>query len=152
MLLDLSIGQAKKFIWFYSVRWLQQCLSLTSLNFVRLYCENCHISLHFKKLTKIGKILCEVKVTQSCLTLHNPMDYTQSMEFLRSEYWSGQPFPSPSDLPNPGVKPRSPTLQVDSLPTELPGMLKLLYSYFNIENGWGIAMFLVYYALLFQER
>jgi len=34
------------------------------------------------------------------------------MEFSRPEYWSGQPFPSPGDLPNPGIKPRSPTLQV----------------------------------------
>ena len=41
------------------------------------------------------------------------------MEFSRPEYWSGQPFPSPGDLPNPGIKPRSPTLQVDSLPEEL---------------------------------
>ena len=42
------------------------------------------------------------------------------MEFSRPEYWSGQPFPSPGDLPNPGIKPRSPTLQVDSLPAEPP--------------------------------
>ena len=40
----------------------------------------------------------------------------QSMEFSRPEYWSGQPFPSPGDLPNPGIKPRSPALQADSLP------------------------------------
>ena len=41
------------------------------------------------------------------------------MEFSRPEYWSGQPFPSPGDLPNPGIKPRSPALQAGSLPTEL---------------------------------
>ena len=35
----------------------------------------------------------------------------QSMEFSKAEYWSGQPFPSPGDLPNPGIEPRSPTLQ-----------------------------------------
>ena len=40
------------------------------------------------------------------------------MEFSRSEYWSGQPFPSPGDLPNPGIKPRSSTLEADSLPAE----------------------------------
>ena len=45
----------------------------------------------------------------------------QSMEFPRPEYWSGWPFPSPGDLPNPGIEPRSPTLQVDSLSTELSG-------------------------------
>ena len=40
------------------------------------------------------------------------------MEFSRLEYWSGKPFPSPGDLLNPGIKPRSPTLQADSLPAE----------------------------------
>ena len=40
------------------------------------------------------------------------------MEFSKSEYWSGWPFPFPGDLPNPGIKPRSPALQVDSLPAE----------------------------------
>ena len=43
------------------------------------------------------------------------------MEFSRPEYWSGEPFPSPGDLPNPEIKPRSPALQADSLPTELQG-------------------------------
>ena len=37
------------------------------------------------------------------------------------EYWSGQPVPSPGDLPNPGIEPGFPALQADSLPTELPG-------------------------------
>ena len=49
---------------------------------------------------------------------------TQSMEFSRPEYWSGEPFPSPGDLPNPGIKPRSLTLQADSLPAEPPGKPK----------------------------
>ena len=40
------------------------------------------------------------------------------MEFSRPEYWSGWPFPSSGDLPNPGIKPRSPELQADSLPAE----------------------------------
>jgi len=43
------------------------------------------------------------------------------MGFSRSEYWSGLPFPSPGDLPNPGFKPRSPTFQADALPFEPPG-------------------------------
>ena len=37
------------------------------------------------------------------------------------EYWSGYPIPSPGDLPNPGIEPESPTLEADSLPTELSG-------------------------------
>ena len=46
-----------------------------------------------------------------------------SMGFSRQQYWSGLPFPSPGDLPNPGIEPTSPgspALQVDSLPTEPP--------------------------------
>ena len=45
----------------------------------------------------------------------------QSMEFSRPEYWSGLPCPPPGDLPNAGTEPRSPALQVDSLPAEPPG-------------------------------
>ena len=53
----------------------------------------------------------------------------QSVEFSRLEYWSGEPFSSPGDLLDPGIEPGSPALQVDSLPTELPGSPDaLLYS------------------------
>ena len=44
-----------------------------------------------------------------------------SIEFSRQEYWSGLPFPSPGDLPDPGIKPRSPGLQADALPSEPEG-------------------------------
>ena len=44
-----------------------------------------------------------------------------TMGFSRQENWSGLPFPSPGDHPNPGIEARSPALQADSLPTELPG-------------------------------
>ena len=43
------------------------------------------------------------------------------MEFSRQEYWNGLPFPSPGDLPDPGIEHGSPALQADSLPSELPG-------------------------------
>ena len=43
------------------------------------------------------------------------------MGFSRQEYWSGLPFPSPGDLPHPGIKPRSPALQAATLPSEPPG-------------------------------
>ena len=49
------------------------------------------------------------------------------MEFFRPEYWSGEPFPSPGDLPNPGIEPKSPALQVDSLPAEPPGKPNPMY-------------------------
>ena len=59
----------------------------------------------------------------------------QYMEFSSLEYWSGKPFPSPGDLLNPGIKPRSPTLQADSLPAEpqrSPGILEwLAYPFFS---------------------
>ena len=43
-----------------------------------------------------------------------------SVGFSRQEYWSGLPFPSPGDLPNPGIEPGSPVLQADALPSEPP--------------------------------
>ena len=46
------------------------------------------------------------------------------MTFSRPEYWSGQPFLSPRDLPNTGIEPRSPALWADSLPAEPPGKTK----------------------------
>ena len=46
-----------------------------------------------------------------------------SMGFSRQEYWSGLPFPSPGDLPDPGIKPKSPILQADALTSEPPGMV-----------------------------
>ena len=57
-----------------------------------------------------------------------------SMRFPRQEYWSGLPFPSPGDLPNPGIKPRSPALQADSLPSEPPGKLCFIKSSLHIGN------------------
>ena len=50
-----------------------------------------------------------------------------SMGFPRQEYWSGLPFPSPGDLPDPGIEPVAPALQVDSLPSEPPGKPNLCY-------------------------
>ena len=43
------------------------------------------------------------------------------MGFSRQEYWSGLPFPSPGDLPNPGIEPKSPALQADTLTSGPPG-------------------------------
>ena len=50
-----------------------------------------------------------------------------SLGFPRQEHWSGLPFPSPGDLPDPGTEPGSPTLQADALLTELPGKLMWLW-------------------------
>ena len=66
-----------------------------------------------------------VLITQSCPTLETPWTVAcqapLSMEFSRQEYCSGLLFPSPGDLPNPGIKPGPPALQVDCLPSEPPG-------------------------------
>ena len=81
-------------------------------------------------LSAINDICMKVKVlvTQSCPTLCHPWTVAHqaplSMGFSRQEYWRGQPFPSPRDLPDPGVKPKSLALQVDSL---LPEETQYMY-------------------------
>ena len=74
-------------------------------------------------------IVC-VLVTQSCLfaiprtvACQTPL----SMRFSGQEYWNGLPFPSPGDLPDPGIEPGSPALQADSLPSKPPGKSPKLY-------------------------
>ena len=59
-----------------------------------------------------------------------------SMGFSRQEYWSGEPLPSPGDPPNPGIEPRSPTLQADSLPTEPQGKPNIgeIHHYYRLDN------------------
>ena len=67
----------------------------------------------------------ESEVTQSCPLFVTPWTVAYqappSVGFSRQEYWSGLPFPSLGDLPNPGIEPRSPALQEDALPSEPPG-------------------------------
>ena len=59
---------------------------------------------------------------QSCLTLCDPVDCSLSGSSIHGiEYWSGLPFPSPGDLPYPGIEPRSPALEADALTSEPPG-------------------------------
>ena len=86
----------------------------------------------------------KVKVTQSCPTFCNPLDCIVH-GILQTRIL--EPFPSPRDPPNPGIKPRSPTLQVNSLPAEPPGKpkntgvgsLALLQRIFPTqESDWGL--------------
>ena len=60
------------------------------------------------------------------------------MGFSRQEYWSGLPFPSPGDLPNPGIEPSSPALLADSSPAELPGKPShiILFNPYHDPMGW----------------
>ena len=63
----------------------------------------------------------KVKVAQSCPTLCNPMDYNSSWNSPGQNTGVGKPFPPPGDLPKPGIEPRAPTLQADSLLAEPQG-------------------------------
>ena len=80
------------------------------------------------------------------------------MEFSRPEYWSGYPFPSPGDLPNPGIEPNSPSLQADSIlaePQKKPkntgaGSLSFLpWSFLTRESNQGL---LHYRWILYQLK
>ena len=70
----------------------------------------------------IPKCESESEVAQLCPTPWTVAHQApMSMGFSRQEYWSGLPFPPPGDLPDPGIKPRSPALQADALTSEPPG-------------------------------
>ena len=78
-----------------------------------------------------------VLVIQSRPTLWDPVDcgpqVSLSMEFSRQEQWSGVPFPSPGDLPDPGIEPGFPALKVDSLPSEPPGKAWIVIQFSSIQ-------------------
>ena len=99
-----------------------------------------HCSTWEQSLTS-DRAVCSV--TQSCLTLATPRTVAcqapLSIEFCRQEYWSRLPFPPPGDLPNPGTEPRSPTMQADSLPVELPGKPQL-YPSEVVSNKSGLSL------------
>ena len=120
-------------------QWVMQILNILScVSFGKLYYSDTLSNICFQI---VGINLCMCMYTQSCLTLWEPIDCslpgssvhgilhqgswifsTQgSMAFSRQDYWSGVLFPSPKDSPNPGIKPWSPALQADSLPSEPQG-------------------------------
>ena len=89
------------------------------------YLCNSSINLKYVKIKSIKTIWFSEEVSQSVMSDSlRSHGLIQSMEFSRPEYWSGQPFPSPGDLPNPRIKSRSPALQADSLPAEPQGKSK----------------------------
>ena len=75
-----------------------------------IYIELNHFGIHLKHCKSTVCVCVCVLVAQLCLTLCDPVDCTVdhqtplSMEFSRQEYWSGLPFPSPGEPPNPGIK------------------------------------------------
>ena len=76
---------------------------------------------------KFATMLIKIKIKlHSCVQLFvTPWTVAHqalpSMGFPRQEYWSGLPYRTPGDLPDPGIKPRSPALQADALTSEPPG-------------------------------
>ena len=67
-----------------------------------------------------------------------------SPSFSKGEYWSGLPFPSPGDLPDPGIEPWSPALLADSLPSESPGKPNPILCYYYCccrSNVWVFFFF-----------
>ena len=109
--------------------------------------------LYHLKLTAfyINAMLIKVML---CLVVSNslaPMDCSLPSSsvhgiFSKQEYWSGLPFPSPGGLPNPGIEPRSPSLQADSLPSEPPekpkntrvSSLSLQGIFLTQESNWAL--------------
>ena len=95
-----------------------------------------------------SKCSCERKereVAQSCPTLCDPVDCSlpgfSIHGILQARIWSGLPFPSPGDLPNPEIEPGSPTLEADALTSEPPGNLVVVnYKYISKVNcmSWGL--------------
>ena len=81
----------------------------------------------------------ESEVAQSCPTLWNPMNYSlpgsSAHGIFQARVLDGLPFPSPGDLPNQGIKPGSPALQADALPSEPPGKLKRRIGHAKCQAG-----------------
>ena len=77
------------------------------------------VTKKIKVKTTISKSLSRVQLFAIPWTV--AYQASPSMGFSRQEYWSGLLFPSPGDLPDPGIEPRFPELQGDALPSEPPG-------------------------------
>ena len=124
--------------WFLSEYYISKtrCKSWSQIKRIPTACLSCIFPGIIWRLNGISKAIKKNSVifvladwlaefTQSCRTLCDPVDCSPpSKGFSRQEYWSGLPFPSPGDLPDPGIKPRSPA-------TSLPITLKWwTHSYF----------------------
>ena len=92
-------------------------------------CEGANFKANYsvhRETDQLPGMKSESEVRQSCPTLCDPVDCSHQapapMGFSRQEYWSGLPSSSPGDLPDPGIEPRSPTLQAEALTSDPPGM------------------------------
>ena len=98
------------------------CSRISGLFIQKVYCEARESGeTIYRPAPKEGKWVC----AQLCQTLCDPMDCSPPgssvMRFPRQKYWSELPFPTPGDLPDPGIKPVSPASQVDSSPLSYGG-------------------------------
>ena len=76
-----------------------------------------------------------------------PIRLLRPWDFARQECWSGLPFPSPGDLPDPGIEPWSPTLQADALPSEPPGKRKQSKPHPIVIESWLCNAFILSYTI-----
>ena len=147
----------KEWVW-----WVQICFSKAKVQNITLNDWKSH-SHYMISSDSISFFLS--LVTKSCPTLETPWTVAcqapLSMGFSRQEYWSGLPFPSPGDLPDPGIEPGSPALQADSLPTNLWGkpsdsmetskQILLLKTYFHSQNDryfYAVRVFFISFLII----
>ena len=113
----------------WSIFMSKSVLSLFFIIFLYMYSFVWYICIYvYVYIFHSNEVLCvwvKVLVTQLCPLFVNTWTVVHQaplfMEFSRKEFCSGQLFPSPGYFPNPGIKPGSPALQADSLPSEPPG-------------------------------
>ena len=112
-----------------NIFWALSIFKKILLQFLSVNCI--HNNSWIIKLYFNSRLEVKVLVTQSVWLFVTPWTITHqtplSMVFSRQEYWRGLPFPSAGDLPDPGIEPRYPALQADSLPSEPPGNPWLTY-------------------------
>ena len=89
--------------------WSEPALTLALISVVTSY------------LATLCVCVCVCLIAQLCPTLWDPMTVAHQPPLSRQEYWSGLPCSPPGDLSNPGIEPRSPTLQAGSFSSDLPG-------------------------------
>ena len=120
-LINVSINTSLYLNWFIISSYVFICPSLKAM----LRKENCFIDCHSNLSSKLLEYWNEVKWLSRVWLFVTPWTVAYqallSMGFSRQEHWSGLPFPSPGDLPNPGIEPGSPALEADALTSEPPG-------------------------------
>ena len=98
------------------------------------YISNIKLNCTIKELSSFLKVKSLSRVQLFATPWTVAYEASLSMGFSRQEYWSGLPFHSPGDLPDPGIEPGSPTLEAEALTSEPPGKPKLsVYAYIYMD-------------------